>query len=303
MARAALEVSPGLPDAFWRLASNLKGNLPDADARIMESLLATRSLADGERALLHFGLALRFDARGLYSQAAAHLEAANARQRSAKAARGEAHDADRYSRFVDRTIATFTAEVVARARGWGDADLRPVFVVGLPRTGTTLVEQILASHPRVHGAGELQDLQRLFLAMPDLLGQPSADPFDALAALNSQAAQRAARVYLDKINILAPPAAERIVDKMPDNVRFLGLIAMLLPAARVIVCTRDVRDVALSCWRTGFEKNPWANDWNDIARRFADHQRILDHWRQRFARRRTFRSVRRPRAQPRAKGP
>jgi tetratricopeptide (TPR) repeat protein len=277
-ARAALEISPALPDALWRLASNLKGDLPDADARTMESLLATRSLTDGDRALLHFGLALSFDARGLYSQAATHLEQANAVQRAAKTARGETHDADRYSRFVDRTIATFTPQLIHRASGWGDADPRPVFVVGLPRTGTTLVEQILASHPRVYGAGELQDLQRLFLSLPSQLGHPAADPFEAMAALDAQAASSAARIYLDKLEALAPRTADRFVDKMPDNVRFLGLIAMLLPAARVIVCTRDLRDVALSCWRTGLEKNPWANDWNHIARRFADHQRIVDHW-------------------------
>jgi tetratricopeptide (TPR) repeat protein len=277
-AHSALEISPGLPDAFWRLASNLRRNLPEVDAQTMESLLATRSMTDGERALLHFGLALHFDARDLYSQAAIHLEKANALQRSSKAARGEIPDADRHSRFVDRTVATFTPDVIARSRGWGDPDPRPVFVVGLPRTGTTLVEQILASHPRVHGAGELQELHRLFLALPDLLGQPSADPFEALALLNAQSASTAARAYLDKLDTLAPRTTDRVVDKMPDNVRYLGLITMLWPAARVIVCTRDLRDVALSCWRTGFEKNPWANDWDDIARRFADNQRILDHW-------------------------
>ncbi len=163
-------------------------------------------------------------------------------------------------------------------RGWGDSDPRPVFVVGLPRTGTTLVEQILASHPLVHGAGELEELQRLFRSLPDLVDRPSSDPFEALAVLNSQSAKTAARMYLAKLDALAPAAAERIVDKMPDNVRYVGLISMLFPAARVVVCTRDFRDVALSCWQTGFEKNPWANDWNHIARRFADHQRILDHW-------------------------
>lgn len=122
-------------------------------------------------------------------------------------------------------------------------------------------------------------MQKLFLTLPELLAQPSADPFEALAALNAQSANTAATFYLDRLDALAPPTAARIVDKMPDNIRFLGLIAMLLPAARVIVCTRDLRDVALSCWRTGFEKNPWANDWDHLARRFADHQRILEHWR------------------------
>jgi hypothetical protein len=78
---------------------------------------------------------------------------------------------------------------------------------------------------------------------------------------------------------LSPGTAARIVDKMPDNSRLLGLIAMLWPNARVIVCGRDLRDVALSCWQTGFTSTPWNNDWDHLARRFADHQRILTHWR------------------------
>ena len=228
-ARSALAIRPGLPDAYWRLASNLKGDLPEADARAIEGLIEDKSLTDGERAFLHFGLAFVADARGLYSRAAAHLEKANPLQSSAKAARGEIYDGDRYSAFIDRTIAAFTAEVIARARSWGDPDPRPVFVVGLPRTGTSLVEQVLASHPQVHGAGELLEMQRLFLNLPQLLGQPSADPFNALAALNPDRAKAVATVYLNTLDTLAPPSAARVVDKMPDNIRFLGLIAMILP--------------------------------------------------------------------------
>ena len=279
-ARSALAIRPGLPDAYWRLASNLKGDLPDAEAQAMEGLLQRRSLTLGERALLHFGLAFVCDSRGQFSKAVDHLENANRFQRSAKAARGETYDGDRHSSFIDRTIAAFTPDVIARGRAWGDPDPRPVFVVGLPRTGTSLVEQVLASHPQVHGAGELHAMQRLFLDLPHLVGQPSADPFDALNALNLDSAKTIARVYLDALDTLAPSTAVRVVDKMPDNIRFLGLIAMIWPGARVIVCQRDLRDVALSCWQTGFEKNSWANDWDDIAQRFADHQRIVDHWRQ-----------------------
>ncbi len=253
-ARSALAIRPGLPDPYWRLASNLKGDLPEADAQAIEGLLENKSLTDSECALLQFGLAFVFDARGLYSRAAAHLEKANALQGSAKAVRGEVYDGDRHSGFIDRTIAAFKPEVIARARGWGDPDPRPVFVVGLPRTGTSLVEQILASHPQVHGAGELQEMQRLFLNLPHLLDQPSADPFDALAAMTLDRAKTAARVYLDALDSLAPSTAARVVDKMPDNIRYLGLITMILPEARVIVCDRDLRDVALSCWQTGFEK-------------------------------------------------
>jgi tetratricopeptide (TPR) repeat protein len=277
-ARSALACSPGLVDAYFRLAANLKGELPEADVQAIERLLELPSLTDQKRALLHFGLALVTDAKGRYPAAAAHVETANAHQASANAAEDRSHDPDRHSRFIDDVIATFTAEAVAHRRSWGIADPRPVFVVGLPRSGTSLVEQILASHPEVHGAGELPHVHSLFLGLPEVIGQPSADPFQAWNALSPDLARTVARRYLEKLDGLASSAAARIIDKMPDNVRLLGFIAVIWPAARVIVCDRDLRDVAISCWQTGFEKNAWACNWEHIARRFADHQRIVNHW-------------------------
>ena len=87
-----------------------------------------------------------------------------------------------------------------------------------------------------------------------------------------------ARRYLARLDALAPAGADRVVDKMPDNVHYLGLIALLLPEARVVVCSRDPRDVALSCWQTGFRACSWNNDWDLMARRLADYQRIVAHW-------------------------
>ena len=124
--------------------------------------------------------------------------------------------------IIDRVIATFTPELIARGRGWGDPDPRPVFVVGLPRSGTTLIEQILASHPQVHGAGELPDLRNVFRSLPELAHMPWADSFDALNALDRATADRAARRYLEHLDRLAPPGAARVVDKMPDNIEMLG---------------------------------------------------------------------------------
>jgi len=167
--------------------------------------------------------------------------------------------------------------ILTRTRGWGDPDRRPIFVVGLPRSGTTLVEQILASHSEVYGAGELPDLQVLFQALPELVGQPAWDPFVSLNALNREVATAGARRYLHRLDSLAS-SSSRVVDKMPENIQLLGLIASVLPGARVILCTRDNRDVAVSCWQAGFATIPWANNFEHIARRLADHERLLDHW-------------------------
>ena len=278
-ARAALAHQPDLADAHWRLAITLKDRLPEVEIQAMEGLLDRKDLPDRDRALLHFGLAGVFDARGQYEQAAAHLDPANALQAAWKTACGLSRDADGYSKFIDQLIASFPPDFITRRRGWVDPDPRPVFVVGLPRSGTTLVEQILASHSKVHGAGELLDVLRIFEALPSLVGQPRIDPFQALELLSPESATAAAQKYLDSLNTLARAMATRVTDKMPDNIEFLGLIAVLWPGSRVIICNRDLRDIAVSCWFSGFETNPWINSWEHMARWFADHQRILEHWR------------------------
>ena len=277
-ARSALALRPKLADAYGVLATVLGRDLPDAEVRAMEALLEDRELGAGDRRLLRFGLATVLDRRGQFAEAAAHLEAGNAIQSSWKSTRGLAFDADGSSLFVGRLLTAFSPEFLERRRGWGDFDPRPVFVVGLPRSGTTLTEQILASHPRVHGAGELHEVVRIFRSLGELTGQPSDDPFDALDRLKPETTRAAARSYIDRLDALAPSTAARVVNKQPDNFSYLGLVALLWPAARVIVCHRDLRDVAVSCWQMGFPSNPWCNDWEHIARRFADHQRVLDQW-------------------------
>ena len=278
-ARAALARRSHLADAYVRLAYNLKGRLPVTDLETMEAMLQRKYLTDEGRSRLLFALAGVLDERGDHAGAALRLEPANVLQASARAGRGQVEGPDVYSRFIDRITAAFTPELIARGRGWGEYDPRPVFVVGLPRSGTTLIEQILASHPKVHGAGELPDVRRVFESLPTLVGLPWANAFDALAGLDPISTRAAARGYLDRLECRCAPTSVRIVDKMPDNVDLLGLIALLWPSARVIICQRNLRDVAVSCWQTGFASIRWANDPEHIARRFADYKRILDHWR------------------------
>ena len=167
-ARTALAKNPSLAEAHWRLAITLKGRLPDAELQAIERLALDQSLPEKARAFLHYGLAAVCDDRGLYSQAAVHAEAASTLDSRAMAMQGRQHDPDADSRFIDQMIAAFDAELFVRMRGWVKADPRPIFVVGLQRSGTSLVEQILASHPQIHGAGELRDVGRIFEALPEI---------------------------------------------------------------------------------------------------------------------------------------
>jgi tetratricopeptide (TPR) repeat protein len=278
-ARQALAIRPDLAEAHAMLGLTLRGRLPDDELRAMRGRLDDPGVSPEDRALLHFGLAAALDGRGLFAEAAAHLEAGNSLQSSMRAVRGLARDADEGSLVFERIVAAYTPDLLARCRGWGDPDPRPVFVVGLPRTGTTLTEQILASHAEIHGAGELQFVSAAFKSLPERVGDPTADPFDILDRLTPEATREAGRGYIERLDALSPPGATRVVDKQPDNVNHLGLIALLWPGSRVIMCHRDLRDVAVSCWQVGYTTNPWINEWENIARRFADHQRVLEHWR------------------------
>ena len=278
-ARTALDLRPKFAEAFIVLANNLLGRLPDAEFQAMRRLIDQKDLRERVRAGLHFSLAAVLHARARYAEAAAHLESANLFQTSDAEARGQTYDASQHSRFIDRLIATFPLDRQLNGREWGEPDPRPVFIVGLPRSGTTLVEQILASHPDVHGAGELPDVRLIFQSLPQIVGRPWVDPCSALHALDPAAARTAARRYVDRLESMMPGPAARVVDKMPDNIHFLGLIALFWPTARVIICSRDLRDVAISCWQTGFATIRWANHADCIARRFADYQRLLWHWR------------------------
>jgi tetratricopeptide (TPR) repeat protein len=279
--RAALRVQPRSAEAAARLATLLRNKLPDADRTAMESLLADPALEPAARARLLFGLAHVLDARGEYDRAADCLRQANAFSLTPEGAAGpRGYDPAEHARFVDGVIRAFGAGFCANMAGQGLPTRQPVFIFGLPRSGTTLVEQVLASHPQVHGAGELRLGRRPFEAIPALLGRrPHEGPLDCVAGLDAGRLRRLAERHLEQLGVHDGGRAARVVDKMPDNYLYLGLLAAMFPAATFIHCRRDLRDVALSCWMTDFRTIRWANHPAHIAARFHDYRRLMDHWR------------------------
>ena len=195
-ARTALGIDPKCADAYTLLANIVKGRLPDAEIEAMRAALDLKYLDDRTRARLNFSLAGVLDARRLYSRAAALFTVANALDSTAWSARGLGYEPDRHSYFIDRIIATFGPQCFLRGHAWGHPDPRPIFIVGLPRSGTTLTEQVLASHAKIHGAGELPDVQIVFESLPEFVGRPLDDPFTALSAVGPAAARVAARHIL-----------------------------------------------------------------------------------------------------------
>jgi tetratricopeptide (TPR) repeat protein len=275
--RAALRQRPRHAGVYARLADMLGERLPAADEAAMRQLLADPQVGPAGRRHLHFGLAHVCDARRNYAEAAEHLRQANAFALAERRRRGRGYDPAAHAAFVAGLQAAFNPGFFERVRGLGLDSTRPVFVFGLPRSGTTLTEQILAAHPQAFGIGEQRFGPQDFGA---LAGPPAtdADRFTALGGLDRTAVERIGRRHLDRLDGLNV-TARRVVDKTTDNYLFLGLLAALFPRARFIHCRRDLRDVAVSCWMAGFRDLPWTNDLGHIATRFQEYHGLMGHWR------------------------
>ena len=263
--------------AYGQLATLQRTKFSEVDFEAMRTLLMDPTQSEAKRSSLYFGLAQVLDARGNYADAAEHLRQANALRQADWEKRGKGYDPDEHARFVDRIIATFTPEFFQRTREFGLPTERPIFIVGLPRSATTLTEQILASHSRVFGAGEQRLAREGFESLPGILNS-TALPIDCLAQIDGESIRKVAQWHLDRLSQLNV-SADRVVDKMPDNYLYLGFLQVLFPQARFIHTRRDQRDVAVSCWMTSFSQLRWAFNVDHIASRFRQYDRLLKHWR------------------------
>jgi Flp pilus assembly protein TadD len=181
-----------------------------------------------------------------------------------------------HSDFIQATRAAFDAPRLSSGPRADHADTSPVFIVGMPRSGTTLTEQILAAHKMVHGAGERLEVHGLLTHLGgSVLTRASVE---RLAALDAPALSGAAGGFLAALHELAPEA-RLITDKMPGNALHLGFLAALLPGARVIRCTRDPRDIGLSIFqRRFFGYHPYAHDLADLGWYIGQHEALMRHW-------------------------
>jgi Flp pilus assembly protein TadD len=182
-----------------------------------------------------------------------------------------------HAAFIDAAISAFDHARLHQGPRAGNADQRPVFIVGMPRSGTTLAEQIIGAHPRAHAGGERPALGAACQRLGG--GWETAASVHRIAALDTAALDREAATYLAELRALAPDA-NRIVDKMPGNAKYLGLVALMLPGARIIHCTRDPRDIGLSIFtHRFFGYHPYAHDLADLGWTIGQHARLTAHWR------------------------
>ena len=261
--------SAGAAVVFAYSASRL-GKDEEAAASLERSL-GSGSLTDHERQRVHHALATVYDKTGRFDEAFPHFEKSN-RLKEGK------FNSDEHAHFCGVVKNTFSREFLASVPTGDDSTDRPLFIVGMPRSGTSLVEQILASHPEVHGAGELEDIGRLSHQLHSLAGKRGY--FVGVADVTREKLATLAADYLGILMAHSAHAA-RVTDKMPHNFLHLGLIQMLFPKARVIHIRRDPLDTCLSCYFQEFSaSHSYAYDLTQLGAYYRQYERLMAHWEQ-----------------------
>jgi tetratricopeptide (TPR) repeat protein len=269
----ALDAAPGGGRPAALLARALAQTGGEAALARLEAMLADGALRPRETAEIHLAIARLCDRGGEHERAFRHCAAGNAIR-----SRQSGFDPAAHADGIDHAIAVFDPPLFERMAGWGAPDPLPVFVVGMPRSGTTLVEQILASHPAVFGAGELEDIGAIPMTIIRRTGTDSLFP-ESVRALTPTLTQEIAAAHLVRLRALAGGDAARAVDKNPFNFYMLGLIAVLFPGATVLHCRRDPLDTCLSCFFTNFEKDTGFNrDLGHLGAFYRDYARLMAHW-------------------------
>jgi len=265
------------PLVFWRdtllaLAAGDRARARDFAAK-MEATLH----AQGDAVLPEHRIMGRYDlARFWFGQDDADKAFANWTAGHAQIRRFQPFSREKHRDFVDANIAALGAARFADGPRAGNSDPTPVFIVGMPRSGTTLAEQILAAHRDVHGASERGELGRTFTALGGDADTTAA--VHRIAALDAITLESAATAYLNELHALAPDA-KRVVDKMPGNFNFLGLVGLTLPGAKIIHCVRDPRDIGFSIYTFRFHGyHPYAHDLADLGWYIGEHERLMAHW-------------------------
>jgi tetratricopeptide (TPR) repeat protein len=267
----AIEIDPTSGDAHRDLAICRTAAGEEPVLKEMADILENPDVPVRQRISAGFGLGKCLDDSGRYDEAFARYTEANLLCRKEAETSGERFEIDTLRRKVDDLIETFTPQFFADCPRSELTSELPVFVVGLYRSGTTLTEQILSSHPAVHGAGELFEIHNLNAKI-------LKNPRDA-AKLNQRALTGAAENYISLLKEKKPQAL-RVVDKYPDNIFSLGLISMLFPNSRVIICHRDGRDNVLSCYFQRFSDSMgFSTDLVDCGLRYLETARLAAHWR------------------------
>ena len=272
--RTAASITPILGDAYWSLANLKTYRFLDAELERMQQEEAAEATRLGDRYHLCFALGKAFEDRGQYAEAFSYYERGNALKKGETKYRPETIEQN-----ARRQIALFTPQFVAAHANTGCGRADPIFIVGLPRAGSTLIEQILASHPAVEGTMELSDISRLVVRLQGRNHDESDVRYPAvLAELSADQLRKFGETYLADTQVYRS-GRPFFIDKNPNNFRHLGLIHLILPNARII----DARREPMACCFSNFKQlfasgQEFTYGLDDIARYYRSYVELMAHW-------------------------
>jgi len=261
-----------LADIFGRLCRRF--NACDEAIRYHASLLGSKH-TDEELSNLYYSLGRIYDCLGQYDEAFSQFEEAN------RLCRYRCDMEEKRRTFSDMR-ACFSRSNIRTLPGSRNLSQRPVFVLGMPRSGTTLVEQIIASHPDAYGAGELPDVKRITVSLPMLCGRGAPEYPHCMHLLDEEKMNRVASAYLDRLQEYNSECA-RVVDKMPHNFIHVGLLCLLFSHARIIHCAREPADTCFSIYsRPLISAHAYGTDLRTLGQYYCEYKRLMAHWREVF---------------------
>jgi tetratricopeptide (TPR) repeat protein len=273
--RRAIAIEPGFGEAWWSLANLKTVRFAPDDVAAMTAALDRDGLSEDDRFHLHFALGKALEDVGDHAASFGHYSEGNRLRRAELD-----YDADETRAHIARSRALFTPGFFAARAGQGCPAPDPIFVVGLPRSGSTLVEQILASHSLVEGTHELPDILTLARRLGERRGGHAESRYpEALAALSPEALRSLGEEYLERTRVQRKTDRPFFIDKMPNNWAHVGLIQLILPNARIV----DARRHPLGCCFSGFKQHfargqAFTYDLTDIGRYYADYVRMMAHF-------------------------
>ncbi len=273
--RRSIQLAPQLGEAYWSLANLKTFRFSAAEKQAMQNQLSRADLSEEDRYHLDFAMGKALEDDHLYAESFNHYLSANELRRSRSN-----YSAGDVSAFVRRSKDLFSREFFEARAGYGTSSPDPIFIVGLPRAGSTLIEQILASHSSVEGTMELPDL---IMIVESLAGKPKESeepPYPGvLATLSAEACRKLGEDYIERTRIQRKTAKPLFIDKMPNNFSHIGLIRLTLPNAKIIDARRHPMACCFSAFKQQFaEGHRYSYSLKDTGRYYRDYVELMDHF-------------------------
>ena len=270
--RTALRLDPTLYPAHHALAFCRKFDKDDKDIHAMESLLTAADITDKQKMHLNYALAKAYEDTGNFDRSFSHLEQANRYKRSTFD-----FNVQDVVQILEKPAQLFNPDLIDQFPDSGFPDRTPIFIIGMPRSGSTLVEQILSSHPDVHGAGEIHDFYRVLEKYR--LNVFKAEFDQGVNDLTVTDLREIGEQYTQRLQNYTDDS-QHITDKFLQNFMLLGIIRLALPNARIIHCVRDPVDTCLSCYKQMFRKfHLYSYDLAELGTYYRHYENLMQHWR------------------------